>query len=303
MATGRLTSPTMVKELLKRHQLTARKRYGQNFLVDQNILLRIIAAAELPLGEDTQLLEIGPGLGTLSRHLADLVTRLVAVEIDRDLQPVLQETLSGCHNIEMVFGDALKLDLNQLMYGTREPSLSGEAPKPLPTYVVANLPYYITSPLISTLLQLEPLPLRLVLMVQKEVGERICAAPGTKQYGSLSVYVQALCIARIEAIVPATVFYPQPDVSSCLLVLQPFRVDQREIASLAVLELTNRAIFGQRRKTLFNALSGSPHWQLGDNIIHEAISKLGLNPKSRGEQLTVAQVIALANELASGSME
>lgn len=281
--TIKLSSRSYVRDVLKRHGFHIRKKYGQNFLVDEHILGKIVAAAQLP--EQAQVLEIGPGLGTLTRELAAATSRVVAVEIDTMLQPLLAETLADLTNVELVFADALKADLDAL--------LSAE----LTRYAVANLPYYITTPLLLKLLDLQPKAERIVVLVQREVAERMLAQPGGKEYGSLTVLSQGLAKVELVGIVPKSVFYPAPDVESAIVALQPYSKEQHGILSRPSFELTNRAVFGQRRKTLANALKGSPHWQLSAEQIEAALRQCDLDGGLRGEQLSVGQIIALANRL------
>ena len=279
----RLSSPKFVRSFIKQHRLPVRKKYGQNFLVDENILQKIILAADVQ-AEDN-VLEIGPGLGTMTRELALHAKHVWAVEIDTLLEPILAETLAGYSNISVVFEDALKVDL---------PALAGEQGF---QRVVANLPYYITTPLLERLLDIHPQVQRMVVLVQKEVGERLQAKPGSKAYGSLSIWAQAL--ARVEMVdtVSRNVFYPVPQVESAIVVLSPYTDAEHGILHRQCFELTNRAIFNQRRKTLGNALKNSPHWQLDAEIIASAMQEAGLDASVRGEQLEVAQVVKLANIL------
>ena len=278
-----LYSPTTVRELLKRYGLSATKRLGQNFLIDQNTLDKILAAADIDT--EAEVLEIGTGLGTLTAELAKRATRVASIEIDSRLQPLLSETLQGYDNIAIIFADALKIDLNSLWTLQR------------PRYVVANLPYYITSPLLLSLLALEPQAKRIVVLVQKEVAERLTAPPGSKLYGSLTVWVGAQARVELFATVPATVFYPVPEVASAIMILIPKTASEHDIVSLSTFDLTNKALFGQRRKNLYNALRGSPYWHLPSEEILSAIQKQGLDPSMRGEQLSIKQIVALANEI------
>jgi len=279
-----LTAVGEVRALLQRHGLKAQKKYGQNFLVDKNTLDKIVNAAQLE--PTAQVLEIGAGLGTLTVALAAVAQRVVALEIDKRLAAPLAENLAGYSHIELIIDDALKVNLNSFF--TPE----------LPRYVVANLPYYIATPLLVALLELAPPPRRLVLLLQKEVGERLTAAPGSKSYGSLGVLAQAYAKVELAGEVPPTVFYPCPEVASCLVVLTPEEARACQVVSRRTLELTNRAIFGQRRKQLLKALLTSPHWQL-DNPEEVALglTELGIDPRQRGEELEVREIVALANRL------
>ena len=279
----RLSSLKFVRNYIKQHRLPVRKKYGQNFLVDENILQKIVLAADVQ-AEDN-VLEIGPGLGTMTRELALHAKHVWAVEIDTMLEPILAETLGGYDNISVVFDDALKVDI---------PALVGEQGF---QRVVANLPYYITTPLLERLLDLHPTVSRMVVLVQREVGERLQATPGSKAYGSLSIWAQAMAHVEMVDIVSRNVFYPVPQVESAIVMLSPYSEAEHGILNRKCFELTNRAIFNQRRKTLGNALKNSPHWQLQPSIIASALQEAGLDAQVRGEQLHVAQVVTLANIL------
>jgi len=277
-----LLSPAEVKRILAAHGLRPKKRFGQNFLIDRNILNKILDAAELD--SDSVVLEIGPGLGTVTKEAAEVASKVVAVEADRDLIPVLDEIIGGYPNTEVLCADFLDLDLEPFIkdrFGERRIT------------VVANLPYYITSPLIIKLLDAKHLINRMVIMVQEEVADRLSANPGTEGYGSLSVFVQYHCIVSIVSRAKRTVFYPSPEVDSAIV-----RLDVREspVIKTADEELffkIVRASFGQRRKTLLKALSGSPDLGWSREKAEKALNKAGIDPSRRGETLSLEEFAAI----------
>jgi 16S rRNA (adenine1518-N6/adenine1519-N6)-dimethyltransferase len=279
---SRLASPGTVRSLLRAYGVQVKKRYGQNFLIDANILNRIVEAAEL--GPDDTVLEIGPGVGVLTEAMARRAGRVVAVEIDDQLVPLLRDVLAGCDNVQIVAGDALRIDLEQLVQGASR------------VKVVANLPYYVTSPLIMRCLE-APLPLeRMVVMVQAEVADRLGAAPGTKEYGALTVAVQYRADVRRLLKVPRTVFFPRPNVDSAVVVLtmRPYPVQARDER---LFEEVVRASFAQRRKTLRNALASVAGAHGVD--VEIMLRRAGVDPGLRGESLTIEQFVALAEALAA----
>lgn len=272
--------------LLKRHRLRPKKRLGQNFLVDDRVLARILDAAELTGRE--AVLEIGPGLGGLTRALAGRAWRVLAVEKDRSLAPVLSEVLEGADNVRVLWADALELDLKAVCaqyFGDR------------PVRVAANLPYYVTTPILMKLLEEGPPVERIVVMVQREVAERLTAEPGTKAYGALTVAVRWYA-ERVEwvARVPPSSFVPRPAVDSAVvrLDLRPREREDRE--SLRLFRVV-RAAFGQRRKTLLNALSHAFAEDLGREAVRRALAEASVAPERRGEELTLEEFIRLAKAL------
>lgn len=278
-------------DILKRHGITPRKGFGQNFLTDKNILSKIIDAAKLENGD--QVLEIGPGIGTLTRELASKSGRVVCVEIDDRLIPILQDTTSPFSNITIVSGDILRLNLNRLY---RDHFREGRIK------VVANLPYYITSPIVMKLLEAE-VPLKsAIIMVQKEVALRMSASPGSKDYGALSVAVQFYSSPEMIASVPPTVFIPPPKVSSAIV-----RLDIKEFSDYRVKD-TNlmfsivKAAFGKRRKTLLNALVGVRGLETKEKV-REALKSCGIEPERRGETLSVQDFCRLADCIIDSSKE
>ncbi len=279
----KLTKPSVVQTLLRQHNLRPSKGLGQNFLINEHYLAQIVAAAELSPAD--LVIEIGPGLGTLTQALASQAGRVISIEKDQRLAPVLAISLAAHKQVQLVWQDALTVDYQQLV---------GEATQPK---VVANLPYYITTPLILRLLQAE-VPWRcLVFLVQAEVADRMQASPSNKDYGLLSVACQYKHEVEIVTRVPASAFYPAPTVASTVVKLQaPASGRPRE---LAVEEpwfwQVVRAAFGQRRKTLANSLSaGLP---LTKEQIQLGLVAQGVEPGARGEDLTVDELVGVANEL------
>ncbi|HHW73079.1 MAG TPA: 16S rRNA (adenine(1518)-N(6)/adenine(1519)-N(6))-dimethyltransferase RsmA [Firmicutes bacterium] len=282
------TSPSHIARLLRERGLSAKKGLGQNFLVDQNIVRRIVEHAALK--EDSWVLEIGPGLGALTNLLAERAAQVVAVEIDSDLAALLRDTLPN-PRIRIVEGDALKLSWEEVLAsaGWRDEPLS----------LVANLPYYITSPLIMKALE-SGLPWEaVVVMVQKEVAERMLAAPGSKDWGALSLAVQYYAECSLVLKVPRTVFLPSPAVDSAVVKLAP----RQPLVSAPREELfaVIRAAFQQRRKTLRNALKPlAGEWNLSIEHLEGALARCGIDPQSRGEVLSLEEFSKLTEELLKG---
>ncbi len=279
----KLTKPTLVKSLLAQYGLRPSKGLGQNFLINEHHLQQIVAAADVQPND--VVIEIGPGLGVLTQELALVAARVIAIEKDQRLEPLLAETLEHCSQVELLFEDALQVDYQQLVCGATS------------SKVVANLPYYITTPLIMRLLEQGVAWRSLVLLVQKEVAERMTATPGSKEYGLLGVMIQ--CRYRVEVVsqIPATAFYPAPKVASTVVKLvASTEVDDGN--SQSWLWQVLRSAFGQRRKTLLNALSSN--LKLPKEEISTVLTNLGLEIGVRGENLTPEQFIDLANGLAKG---
>ena len=295
-----LSSPAAVSALLKRHNLHPRKRFGQNFLVDGNTLAKIVAAGEL--GPGGFALEIGAGLGVLTSALADAVTetgRVVSVEVDTDLLPALEETLEERPQVQVVTADALALDWPVF--------LDQHFPPAITPAVVANIPYNITSPLLTTLLEQHGRFSRIVLLVQKEVAARLGAKAGTPDYGSLSVFVQYHAQVETIGIVSRRVFFPPPDVDSAVVRLTPHAAPPVSVPSESQLFAVVRASFGQRRKALLNALSGDPALGWSRDQAASALEAAGIDGGRRGETLTLEEFALLARSAgtypaASGGM-
>ncbi|OUM95559.1 MAG: 16S rRNA (adenine(1518)-N(6)/adenine(1519)-N(6))-dimethyltransferase [Thermobacillus sp. ZCTH02-B1] len=284
---GDIGTPKRTREIVARYGFTFRKRLGQNFLVDGNVLRRIVEAAEL--GPAKGALEIGPGIGALTERLARAAGKVVAIELDRRLIPILEELLEPHRNVEIVHGDALKLDLKRLI-AERFAGLDQVS-------VVANLPYYATTPILMKLLE-DRLPLEsIVVMVQKEVAWRMTAPPGGKDYGSLSVAVRYFAEPEIVCLVPRGVFVPPPNVDSAVVRLKMRERPPVDVRDEALFFRVVHAAFAQRRKTLANNLTAL----LGRERRREAAelpASLGIDPGRRGETLTLEEFAALANELA-----
>lgn len=273
-------------EILQKYQFNFQKKFGQNFLIDTRVLERIIAAAEIT--KEDCVLEIGPGIGTMTQYLAESAREVVAVEIDGKLIPILEDTLSAYDNVTVINEDILKLDIRKIV----EERNGGE-----PVKVVANLPYYITTPIIMGLFE-SNVPLKSVtIMVQKEVADRMQVGPGTKDYGALSLAVQYYAKPEIVANVPPNCFIPRPNVGSAVIRLTrydtpPVRVgDERKMFSLI------RASFNQRRKTLVNGLCNAAELHLSREQVTDALEEMGLPPAIRGETLTLEQFAELCDLL------
>jgi len=283
-----VATPGKTRSIVRRKGLQPRKTRGQNFLVDANIVRNIVRASGL--GPADMVVEIGPGLGALTQELAERAGMVIAVEIDRELLSSLKETLAGITNVKLVEADALKVNFDSLVarYATED---GGR----LPTYkVVANLPYYITTPLLMHLLLNRFNISEMILMVQAEVGYRMLAAPGNKEYGALSVVVQYFSQPTRLFKVPPTVFYPRPRVDSLVvkLTLRPYQ--QIKDLDEDLFFLVVRTAFNQRRKTLLNALA---KLDLPKEILAQALQGAGIDPRWRGETLNIAQFAALTTAL------
>lgn len=278
-----------LNDRLKKHHITLQKKYGQNFIGDPALLERIATVCDWQPGD--RALEIGPGAGTLTRAIAREAEEVLAVEIDRRLAPLLEETLADCANVHLVFTDALKADLDALMRDT----LSWDGRYKL----IANLPYYITTPLIMHVLEDSEKVSELVIMVQKEVGERLCAAPGSKAYGAVTVMVQYAATVARAFDVGRHAFVPAPEVDSTILHLIPYEKRPIQAQSDAVLRRVVKAAFSQRRKTLRNSLSS-----LGCDkaLIKQALEAAGIEDSRRAETLSVAEFVALADTFYEGGL-
>ena len=278
-----------LNDRLKKHHITLQKKYGQNFIGDPALLERIATVCDWQPGD--LALEIGPGAGTLTRAIAREAEEVLAIEIDRRLAPLLEETLADCANVHLVFTDALKADLDALMRDT----LGWDGRYKL----IANLPYYITTPLIMHVLEDSEKVSELVIMVQKEVGERLCAAPGSKAYGAVTVMVQYAATVARAFDVGRHAFVPAPEVDSTILHLIPYEKRPIQAQSDAVLRRVVKAAFSQRRKTLRNSLSS-----LGCDkaLIKQALEAAGIEDSRRAETLSVAEFVALADAFYEGGL-
>ncbi|GMK41672.1 ribosomal RNA small subunit methyltransferase A [Paenibacillus sp. CCS19] len=281
-----VATPSRTRDIVKKYGFEFKKSLGQNFLIDQNILHKIVSAAELDSTKGA--LEIGPGIGALTQHLAQSAGKVTAVEIDNRLIPILRDTLAGEDNVEVIHADVLKLDLNQL-FAERFNDVSGVS-------VVANLPYYVTTPILMKLLE-ERLPLEnIVVMIQKEVADRMAAKPGGKDYGSLSVAVQYYCVPSIVCIVPHTVFIPQPNVDSAVIKLALRDKPAVETPDEAHFFRVVQSSFAQRRKTLMNNLSS---WLGKDQreTLTTLLEQIDIDPGRRGETLSLDEFAKLSTAL------
>lgn len=270
--------------LIQKYQFVFQKKFGQNFLIDPHVLDKIIRAAQIQK-EDT-VLEIGPGIGTMTQYLAEAAGQVIAVEIDENLIPILQETLSAYDNVHVIHEDILNVDIRALVQ---------EYHGGKPIKVVANLPYYITTPIIMGLFEQHVPVDSITVMVQKEVAERMQAGPGTKDYGALSLAVQYYAEAYLVANVPPNCFIPRPKVGSAVVRLTVHQTPPVKVKNEKLMFALIRASFNQRRKTLLNGLNNSPEISYSKEEIGKALEDLGLSPSVRGEALTLGQFGELAN--------
>ncbi len=283
-----IATPIRTQQIMAKHGLTVKKSLGQNFLIDPNILRKIVGKAELT--KESAAIEIGPGIGALTEHLARTAGKVLAFEIDQRLLPVLEDTLSPYDNISIIHSDILKADVEAAI----EKELAGYKD----IVVVANLPYYVTTPIIMKLL-LEKLPIRgLVVMLQKEVAERITAKPGTKAYGSLSIAIQYYTDAEMALTVPKTVFMPQPNVDSAVIRMNKLPEPRVKVIDEDFFFTVTRGSFVQRRKTILNNLqSAMPNGKEKKESILEALEAAGIEPARRGETLSIEEFGLLADKL------
>lgn len=263
------------------------KKYGQNFLIDTNILYKIVEAAQIT--EEDCVLEIGPGIGTMTQHLSEAAGKVIAVEIDKDLIPILEETLAPYDNVTIINADVLKIDLHDLL---REQS-DGK-----PVKVVANLPYYITTPIIMGLLESHIPLVSITVMVQSEVADRMQVGPGTKDYGALSLAVQYFAKPEVVARVPASCFLPRPNVDSTVIRLTRHSSPPVEVVDEAYLFAVIRASFNQRRKTLVNGLVNAGNLGVTKEQIEEVLDQMEMPRTIRGETFTLERFSELSNRLA-----
>ncbi|KGR77579.1 16S rRNA (adenine(1518)-N(6)/adenine(1519)-N(6))-dimethyltransferase RsmA [Ureibacillus sinduriensis] len=283
-----IATPIRTKEILNKYGFSFKKSLGQNFLIDPNILRNIVSHANLT--EASGAIEIGPGIGALTEHLARAAKKVVSFEIDQRLLPVLEDTLSPYNNVKIVHSDILKADVEKVI----KEEMSGIED----IMVVANLPYYVTTPILLKLLN-DRLPIRgFVVMMQKEVADRITAKPGTKEYGSLSIAIQYYVTAEVAMVVPKTVFMPQPNVDSAVIRLIKHDEPPVKVINEDFLFEVTRASFAQRRKTILNNLqSGLPSGKEKKGLILDALEKAGVEPTRRGETLSIQEFGKLADAL------
>ncbi|MGL5260169.1 MAG: 16S rRNA (adenine(1518)-N(6)/adenine(1519)-N(6))-dimethyltransferase RsmA [Lachnospiraceae bacterium] len=283
---AKLGSPSNTIEVLKKYNFTFQKKYGQNFLIDSHILETIIEESEIT--KEDLVLEIGPGIGTMTQYLAESAREVIAVEIDKKLIPILDDTLKEYDNVTVINEDILKLDIESLVQERNNGN---------PIKVVANLPYYITTPIIMGLFE-SKVPLKsITIMVQKEVADRMRVGPGTKDYGALSLAVQFYAYPEIVANVPATCFMPKPNVGSSVIKLTRHEIPPVTVKDERFMFQLIRASFNQRRKTLVNGLSNAGIQDVTKEKIYEALEKMELSQTIRGEALTLEQFATLSNYL------
>lgn len=281
-----LCNPAELKALLNRHGFNFSKTLGQNFLIDKNVLDKIVSASEL--NENSCVLEIGPGAGTLTRRLAETGARCTAVEIDKALLPILGETLAGFGNFNLINSDILKVDLKRLINDEFDNK---------PFHVIANLPYYITTPIIMQILESRLPVVSMTLMVQKEVADRMCATCGSKEYGALSVAVQYYTIPTVICRAEPHCFIPQPKVASSVVHLKVSATPTVTVSDEKKFFAIVKSSFGQRRKTLLNALSKSPYFSANKDSVRSALVQMGVDENIRGEKLSLSQFAKLSELL------
>ena len=276
---------TNTSEILKKYQFRMQKKYGQNFLIDGNILAKIVDAAQIT--EDDCVLEIGPGIGTMTQYLAEAAGRVTAVEIDRELIPILEETLSSYHNVTVLCEDILKVDLAAL----------AEENGGRPLKVVANLPYYITTPIIMALFESRMPLASITVMVQSEVADRMQTGPGSKEYGALSLAVQYYAKPEVVARVPASCFLPRPNVDSTVVRLTKYEKPPVDVSDESFLFAVIRASFNQRRKTLANGLANAGDLGVTRGQVETVLEEMELPATVRGETFTLERFAELSDRL------
>lgn len=281
-----LGNPQETIAVLQKYDFVFQKKFGQNFLIDTHVLDKIVSAAEIT--KEDVVLEIGPGIGTLTQYLAYQAKEVIAVEIDKALIPILQDTLSGYDNVTILNEDILKVDINALV---------DEKNQGRPIKVVANLPYYITTPIIMGLFESHVPVASITVMVQKEVADRMQVGPGTKDYGALSLAVQYYAEPYIVANVPQNCFMPRPKIGSAVIRLTRHEKPPVEVKDEKLMFRLIRASFNQRRKTLANGLKNDSSLNYSKEVVEKAIADCGFSPTIRGEALTLAEFARLANYL------
>ena len=328
---NKLTDPKTTLAVISRYNFDFRKKFGQNFLIDEGVILRSLDAASV--GKGDVVFEIGPGIGTLTQYLSDAAYHVVSIEIDKKLIPILEETLQGCDNVDVINEDVLKVDLLALArkYNAGRPDSSvrnddstqyddstrydsstrhddpGDTQAAAraelhrdslhPLKIVANLPYYITTPILMNLFRRHVPAQSITVMVQKEVADRMTAQPGGKDYGSLSVAVQYYSAPRIVETVPPSSFIPHPKVTSAVVTMDLYETPPVTARNEDLFDAIVRAAFEQRRKTLVNALSSNSSVPFGKEEITNALSRLGISASIRGEKLSISDFAALSDVL------
>ena len=286
MMNDKLSNPQKTIEIIKKYDFAFQKKYGQNFLIDAHVLDKIIAAADV--GPEDFVLEIGPGIGTMTQYLAEHAREVAAVEIDTHLIPILEDTLQDYDNVTIINEDILKLDIN---------ALAQEKNQGRPIKVVANLPYYITTPIIMGLFESGVPVENITVMVQKEVAGRMQVGPGTKDYGALSLAVQYYAEQYLVANVPPNCFMPRPKVGSAVIRLTRHKEKPVQVKDENFMFRLIRASFNQRRKTLQNGLNNCAELAVTKAQVVEALEKMGLPATVRGEKLTLEQFAQLSDLL------
>ena len=280
----KLSNPQVTIQTIKKYEFAFQKKFGQNFLIDDHVITKIINAAEIT--KDDLVLEIGPGIGTMTQYLAESARKVIAVEIDKNLIPILGETSAEYDNVTVINEDILKLDINRLV----EEENAGK-----PIKVVANLPYYITTPIIMGLFE-SHVPLQsITVMVQKEVADRMQVGPGSKDYGALSLAVQYYAKPYIAANVPPNCFIPRPGVGSAVIRLTRYEEPPVTVKDESLMFKLIRASFNQRRKTLQNGIANSPELPYSKAQVEKALEKMELAANVRGESLTLAEFAKLSD--------
>ena len=277
-----LSNPQETIRVIKENNFTFRKNYGQNFLIDSHVIEKIIDAAEID--KSSEVLEIGPGIGTLTQYLAENAGTVKAVEIDDKLIPILEKTLAEYDNVEVIHGDILKQDIGAMFEGR-------------PFKIVANLPYYITTPIIMGLLESRVPAESITVMIQKEVADRMKAAPGSKDYGALSLAVQYYADPYLAANVPPNCFMPRPNVGSAVIRLKRFETPSVEVKDEQKMFKLIRAAFNQRRKTLANAIKNFEGLSYSREEVETALTSIGLDVRVRGEALSLEEFARLSDNL------
>lgn len=282
----KLSNPKKTIEVIQKYNFDFQKKFGQNFLIDSHVLEKIIEAANIT--KDDFILEIGPGIGTMTQYLSEHAGQVMAVEIDHNLIPILEDTLSGYDNVEVLNADILKVDIGKI---------AREKNQGRPIKVVANLPYYITTPIIMGLFEKNVPMDSLTVMVQKEVAQRMQAGPGTKDYGALSLAVQFYAQPYIVANVPPNCFMPRPKVGSAVIRLTRYQDMPIKVNNEKLMFTIIRASFNQRRKTLQNGINNSSALHFSKEQVVEALNKMELSPTIRGEALSLEQFARLSDLL------
>ena len=282
----KLSDPKKTIEVIQKYQFAFQKRFGQNFLIDAHVLEKIVSAAGIT--KDDCVLEIGPGIGTMTQYLAESAGQVIAVEIDTNLLPILADTLKDYSNVKVINQDILKVDINELVK---------EYNNGRPIKVVANLPYYITTPIIMGLFESNVPIDNITVMVQKEVADRMQVGPGSKDYGALSLAVQYYASPYIVANVPPNCFMPRPKVGSAVIRLTKYKDAPIKVTNEKLLFQLIRASFNQRRKTLQNGIKNFGGLNFSKEQVAQALEEMGLPASVRGEALTLEQFATLANIL------